>query len=70
MPLEKLANGPQPPCRHPEHNPPTHVVLEPGLYQWKCPECSHAVQFRVTQPTLSGIAGGPSGSKVIVGTHR
>jgi hypothetical protein len=34
-------------CRHPEHNPPTMIVLEPGLYEHECPSCGRKVQFTV-----------------------
>ena len=26
-------------CKDPEHNPPGHIVLEPGVHVWKCPSC-------------------------------
>lgn len=26
-------------CRHPEHKPPSHIVLEPGCYEHECPWC-------------------------------
>lgn len=26
-------------CNHPEHNPPTHIVLKPGAHVYKCPGC-------------------------------
>lgn len=26
-------------CRHPEHNPPGHIVLQPGVYEYTCPGC-------------------------------
>lgn len=37
-------------CYHPEHNPPTHIVLEPGIYEHTCPGCSRKIEFSV-QPT-------------------
>ena len=26
-------------CRHPEHDPPKLVLLEPGVHVYKCPAC-------------------------------
>lgn len=26
-------------CAHPEHEPPGMIVLQPGVYEWKCPGC-------------------------------
>jgi hypothetical protein len=26
-------------CMYPEHNPPMHIVLEPGEYEHECPAC-------------------------------
>ena len=34
-------------CSHPEHNPPSHVVFEPGLYEHECPACGRKVRFWV-----------------------
>jgi len=36
-----------PPCAHPEHKPPSHMVLEPGLYEHTCPACNHRIIFEV-----------------------
>lgn len=38
MPIYKIGEVKQP-CLHPEHNPPTHIVLEPGIYEYVCPGC-------------------------------
>lgn len=46
MPLEKIAEA-VPPCFSPEHNPPSHIVLEPGTYRHTCPSCGYAVTFTV-----------------------
>jgi hypothetical protein len=35
------------PCRHPEHNPPSMMVYQPGVYKHECPGCGHTVQFTV-----------------------
>lgn len=35
------------PCRHPEHDPPEHIVLPPGFYEHECPACGRKIQFTV-----------------------
>lgn len=37
------------PCRHPEHTPPSHVVLQPGRYEHRCPSCHRSTVFTVPQ---------------------
>jgi len=34
-------------CTHPEHNPPNMIVLQPGMYTWKCPACGKEQTFTV-----------------------
>ena len=34
-------------CLHPEHNPPMHIVLEPGTYEHICPGCGKKEVFEV-----------------------
>jgi len=46
MPLEKIADAPQP-CLSPEHDPPESIVLEPGTYRWTCPSCGQVTEFEV-----------------------
>ena len=46
MGLRKIKDIP-PACRHPEHNPPTHIVLEPGEYEHTCPGCGEKIKFIV-----------------------
>ncbi len=36
-------------CQHPEHEPPTMVVLEPGTWEHTCPSCGAARVFTVYQ---------------------
>lgn len=31
--------APPKPCLSPDHNPPTHIVLEPGTHEHTCPLC-------------------------------
>lgn len=44
MPLRKIDGDPKYPqykkiCRNPSHNPPMHIVLKPGIYEYSCPAC-------------------------------
>ena len=34
-------------CRHPEHKPPGHIVLQPGTYEYVCPGCGHVTKVHV-----------------------
>jgi hypothetical protein len=36
-------------CFHPEHNPPGHIVLKPGLYEYTCPGCGRSVMIRIPE---------------------
>jgi hypothetical protein len=49
MGLKKIADLSKP-CLDPSHNPPGHIVLEAGVYEWTCPACGHATTFTVTRP--------------------
>jgi len=35
------------PCFHPGHNPPMHMVLEPGTYEHTCPSFGKKKVFKV-----------------------
>lgn len=50
MGLEKIADAPKP-CLSPEHNPPMHIVLPPGVYKYTCPSCGQSVVFTVPMVT-------------------
>lgn len=40
-------------CRHPDHNVPNMIVLEPGTYEHTCPGCGNVIRFVVPEkPTL------------------
>ncbi len=39
-------------CKHPEHNPPGHIVLPPGVYEHTCPACGIRIVFTVTDTGL------------------
>lgn len=49
--LRKIADAPRP-CLSPEHNPPSMIVLEPGVYEYTCPSCGKTVTFTVAGVTL------------------
>lgn len=34
-------------CLDPGHDPPKHIVLEPGIYKHTCPNCGHSITFKV-----------------------
>ena len=34
-------------CRHPEHEPPGMIVLDPGRYEYTCPGCGRAITINV-----------------------
>lgn len=42
------------PCRHPEHNPPSHMVWEPGRYRHTCPGCGKVTEFNVYPREMIG----------------
>lgn len=35
------------PCTSPSHNPPSHIVLTPGKYEYTCPQCGYKTIFIV-----------------------
>lgn len=43
----KKRKPPEPPCRRPEHEPPMHMVYEPGIYEHECPGCGSKTMFTV-----------------------
>lgn len=44
--LRKIRDIPAP-CLSDEHDPPKHMVLEPGGYEWTCPACKAVTYFTV-----------------------
>lgn len=36
-----------PPCNHPEHNPPMFMVYPPGRWRHTCPACGKVQEFEV-----------------------
>lgn len=49
----KIAEPPRPcldplkPCLDPQHDPASHCVFEPGLYEHICPSCGRRMTFSV-----------------------
>ena len=39
-------------CSHPDHNPPMHVVLSPGVWEYECPACGKTTITVSNPPTL------------------
>lgn len=51
MPLRRIGDVRETkPCRHPEHNPPMHIVLPDGVYEHECPSCHSRQIFTVEKP--------------------
>ena len=46
MPTVKIADAPKF-CRDPNHEPPSHMVYDPGVYRHTCPSCGATVTFTV-----------------------
>lgn len=59
MPTRKIADLPPGPCTDSEHNPPTMMLWEPGIYEHTCPRCGAKVRFCVERPSMS--TGGTGG---------
>ena len=58
MPLKKIENEPWPgfrrrECRHPDHDPPTMIVLPTGTYEHICPGCEATSTFTVRGTYMS-----------------
>ncbi len=47
LPDDELWNNKQKQCRHPEHEPPSMRVYEPGTYEYTCPHCGKKTVFTV-----------------------
>lgn len=52
--MKKIANWPSlHRCRHPEHNPPSMIVLAPGVYEHTCPGCKQVQTVVVSPPPMA-----------------
>lgn len=50
MTIKKIETWPKIKQRlNPEHNPPTHICLEPGSYEHTCPGCGKTQQFTIQE---------------------
>lgn len=38
-------------CNHPEHEPPMHIYLTSGIYEYECPSCGRIKKFVVPKIT-------------------
>jgi hypothetical protein len=55
MTLRKIKSFPEPKiCRHPEHDPPSMIVLDLGVWEHTCPGCGKTQTIVVPHgPTMS-----------------
>lgn len=51
MPTKKIADVPRY-CRHPDHDPPKHMVWSPGVYEHECPSCGYKTRFTVHDTSM------------------
>lgn len=42
-------------CNSPEHNPPTTIVLPPGIHTWKCPSCGRERLVFIPESTRCNV---------------
>jgi hypothetical protein len=52
MPTKKISDlpgTPGKPCLSRDHNPPGHIVLEPGVYEHTCSRCGKKQRFTVAR---------------------
>lgn len=38
-------------CKDKQHNPPSMIVLEPGIHEWTCPSCGKVTVIKVPKIT-------------------
>lgn len=55
MPTKKIGDLPAP-CRHADHEPSRHVVLEDGIYEHTCTSCGEISRFEVNRPKMMAEA--------------
>lgn len=48
--LRKVADIPRA-CTSPAHDPPTMIVLQPGVYEYTCPVCGETSTFTIARVT-------------------
>ena len=42
-------------CTDPRHDPPKHIYLGPGVYEYVCPSCGHRREFTVRHPVYTYV---------------
>jgi rubrerythrin len=53
MPFKKIEDTSEnKACRNPEHDPPKHISLKPGTYEWTCPVCGKSTRVKIAPATL------------------
>ena len=63
MPTRKIADLPEDKtCRHPEHEPPKHMVFPSGVYEHECPACGHKRVFTSRPGATLGSLTPPRGA--------
>jgi hypothetical protein len=50
-------------CISPEHNPPSHMVYEPGTYEYTCPACGKTIVFTVPSMMMAVMEPLPAGKR-------
>lgn len=56
MPTRKIRDlEPELVCRHPDHDPPTHMLFENGVWEHECPGCGRKIQFTVNHPRFGQL---------------
>jgi len=62
--LRKINDGAQDKsqiCPSTYHNPPSHIALSPGTYEYTCPHCGHTTTFSVRAVVYQAPeSGGPT----------
>jgi hypothetical protein len=43
-------------CTSTEHNPPGHIVLRDGVYEYECPSCGFVRRFVVHNPRYIDVS--------------
>lgn len=47
--FRRLPSIDEKPCRHPRHDPPVDIDLDPGCYEYECPGCGWTVRLFVVE---------------------
>lgn len=52
----KLWTYQNPNCLNPEHEPPRHINLEPGIYEHICPSCGNKIIVNIYPNKMSYLS--------------